>query len=136
MAKMKGARAFLECLKMEGVKYIFGNPGTTEVPLLDALCDFPEITYVLTLQESVAVGMADGYTRSGGDVGVVNVHTSVGTANTIGGVYTASARKIPCCGCHRKQGYADSGKKQFLRNPGSPGDDTTVHQVELGGAHG
>ena len=36
MAKMKGARAFLECLKMEGVKYIFGNPGTTEVPLLDA----------------------------------------------------------------------------------------------------
>ena len=92
---MKGAQAFLECLKMEGIKYIFGNPGTTEVALLDALVEFPEMTYILTLQEGVAVGMADGYTRGGGEIGVVNVHTALGTANTIGGIYSASIEKSP-----------------------------------------
>jgi len=84
-----------------GGKVYFRKPGTTEVPLLDALCDFPEITYVLTLQESVAVGMADGYTRSGGDVGVVNVHTSVGTA-TQSVESTRPPLQIPCCSCHRQ----------------------------------
>src|SRR4030042_1818024 len=95
MPKMKGAQVFLECLKMEGIKYIFGNPGTTEVALLDALVEFSEMTYILTLQEGVAVGMADGYTRGGGTIGVVNVHTALGTANTIGGIYSASIEKSP-----------------------------------------
>ena len=121
MAKMKGARAFLECLKMEGVKYIFGNPGTTEVPLLDALCDFPEITYILTLQESVAVGMADGFTRSGGDVGVVNVHTSVGLANTIGGVYTASLAKSPVVVAIANKDMRILGRNSFCEVPDLPG---------------
>ena len=121
MAKMRGARAFLECLKMEGVKYIFGNPGTTEVPLLDALCDFPEITYVLTLQESVAVGMADGYTRAGGDVAVVNVHTSVGTANTIGGVYTASLAKSPVVVAIANKDMRILGRNSFCEVPDLPG---------------
>ena len=121
MAKMKGARAFLECLKLEGVKYIFGNPGTTEVPLLDALCDFPEITYVLTLQESVAVGMADGYTRAGGDVAVVNVHTSVGTANTIGGVYTASIAKSPVVVAIANKDMRILGRNSFCEVPDLPG---------------
>jgi thiamine pyrophosphate-dependent acetolactate synthase large subunit-like protein len=95
MVRMSGARAFLECLKLEGVKYIFGNPGTTEVALLEALCGFPEITYVLALQEGVAIGMADGYARGSGEIGVVNVHTAVGTANTIGGIYTSYLGKSP-----------------------------------------
>jgi benzoylformate decarboxylase len=95
MPKMKGAEAFLECLKMERIKYLFGNPGTTEVALLDALRGFPEIAYILTLHESVAVGMADGYTRGGGEIGVVNVHTAVGAANTIDGIYNASIEKLP-----------------------------------------
>lgn len=95
MTKMKGAEAFLECLKIEGIKYIFGNPGTTEAAILDALVESPEITYIVTLHESVAVGMADGYTRGGGEIGVVSVHTSVGTANTIGGIYNAYREKSP-----------------------------------------
>jgi benzoylformate decarboxylase len=121
MTRMKGARAFLECLKMEGVKYIFGNPGTTEVPLLDALCDFPEITYVLTLQESVAVGMADGYTRAGGDVAVVNVHTSVGLANAIGGVYTASVAKSPVVVAIANKDMRILGRNSFCEVPDLPG---------------
>jgi benzoylformate decarboxylase len=121
MAKMKGAHAFLECLKMEGVKYIFGNPGTTEVPLLDALCDFPEITYVLTLQEGVAVGMADGYTRGGGNLGVVNVHTSVGTANTIGGVYVASIGKSPIVVAIANKDMRILGRNSFCEVPDLPG---------------
>ncbi len=78
---MNGADAVLACLRAEGIKYIFGNPGTTEIPLLDALSAAPDITYVLALQEGVAVGMADGYARSGGRIGFVSVHTAAGTAN-------------------------------------------------------
>jgi benzoylformate decarboxylase len=95
MTKMKGAEAFLKCLKIEGIKYIFGNPGTTEAALLDALVESPEMTYILTLQESIAVGMADGYTRGGGTIGVVNVHTALGTSNAIGGIYSACIEKCP-----------------------------------------
>ncbi|MFB3884915.1 MAG: thiamine pyrophosphate-binding protein [Thermodesulfobacteriota bacterium] len=95
MTRMRGSQAMIECLKTEGIRYLFGNPGTTEAAFLDALVEFPEITYVLTLQESVAVGMADGYTRGGGEIGVVSVHTAVGTANAIGGIYSASIAKSP-----------------------------------------
>src|SRR5512139_2033089 len=121
MGRMKGARAFLECLKMEGVKYIFGNPGTTEVPLLDALCRFPEITYVLTLQESVAVGMADGYTKGGGQLGVVNVHTAVGTANTIGGIFVASIGKSPIVVAIANKDMRILGRNSFCEVPDLPG---------------
>jgi len=119
MTKMKGARAFLECLKMEGVKYIFGNPGTTEVPLLDALCDFPEITYVLALQESVAVGMADGYTREAGMwLWSMFIHPS-GRPTQSGSLHRVH-RKITGCGCHREQGHADSGRNSFCEVPTFP----------------
>lgn len=92
---MKGADAFLACLRAEGIKYIFGNPGTTEIPLLDALSAAADITYMITLQESVAVGMADGYARSGGGIGFVSVHTGAGTSNCIGGIYSAYIEKSP-----------------------------------------
>ncbi len=92
---MNGADAVLACLRAEGIKYIFGNPGTTEIPLLDALSAAPDITYVLALQEGVAVGMADGYARSGGRIGFVSVHTAAGTANCLGGMYNAFIEKIP-----------------------------------------
>ena len=121
MARMKGARAFLECLKKEGVKYIFGNPGTTEVALLDALCDFPEITYVLTLQESVAVGMADGYTQGGEKLGVVNVHTAVGTANAIGGIYVASISTSPILVTIANKDMRILGRRSFCEVPDLPG---------------
>ena len=63
MPRMTGKRAMVEMLRAEGVKYVFGNPGTTELPLLDALQDAPDIQYVTSLFEGVATGMADGYAR-------------------------------------------------------------------------
>ncbi|MDP2268996.1 MAG: thiamine pyrophosphate-binding protein, partial [Deltaproteobacteria bacterium] len=92
---MKGADAVLACLRAEGIKYIFGNPGTTEIPLLDALSAAADINYLVTLHESVAVGMADGYARSGGGVGFVSVHTAAGTSNCLGGLYNALIVKSP-----------------------------------------
>ena len=61
---MTGKRALLEMLKAEGVRYIFGNPGTSEGPIIDMLVDYPQFTYILTLQESVAVGMGEAFARA------------------------------------------------------------------------
>jgi benzoylformate decarboxylase len=93
--KMTGAEILLSCLENEGVKYIFGNPGTTEVAILDALVEKPELEYILTLHESIAVGMADGYARAGGGVGFVNVHTALGLSNAIGNLYSAHIDGTP-----------------------------------------
>ena len=50
MPRMTGKHAVMQMLRAEGVEYIFGNPGTTETPLMDALEDYPEIKYMLTVQ--------------------------------------------------------------------------------------
>ncbi len=76
-------------LKDEGVKYVFGVPGNSEVPLLDTLAQTPEIRYISAVHESVSMGMADGYARASGSVGVVLVHTTPGTANIIGNLSNA-----------------------------------------------
>lgn len=73
------AQATAAVLQNFGVSQVFGNPGTTEVPLLDTLSSYG-IAFHLCLQEGVAVAMADGYGRTKGGVGVVLVHTAVGTA--------------------------------------------------------
>lgn len=70
-------------MEAAGVKYLFGNPGTTEIALLNEL-DNSNLEFMLTLHESVALAMADGYARASGSPGVVCVHTAVGTANTLG----------------------------------------------------
>jgi benzoylformate decarboxylase len=57
----RGASLLMEILRSEGVEYIFGNPGTTELPLMDALLEVADIRYILALQEASAVAMADGY---------------------------------------------------------------------------
>ena len=64
VAPRRGAALLLEVLRSEGVRYIFGNPGTTELPLIDALTEAPDIAYVLALQEASAVAMADGYAQA------------------------------------------------------------------------
>ena len=66
MIEMTGRGAFLTVLEDEGIEYLFGNPGTTELPIMDALVDHPRLKYVLGLQESVVVAMADGYSRASG----------------------------------------------------------------------
>ena len=80
---MTGKQALLEMLKAEGVEYIFGNPGTSEGPIIDLLGDYPELRYILTLQESVAVGMGEAYARSTGTASFVSLHVDSGLANGI-----------------------------------------------------
>ena len=64
MSFLSGKQAFLQILKDEGVDTMFGNPGTTELPLMDGLVREPSIRYVLALQEAVAISMADGYAQA------------------------------------------------------------------------
>jgi benzoylformate decarboxylase len=95
MPVMTGRHAFLEVLHQEGVEYIFGNPGTTELPLMDALVERPDLTYILALQEAAAVGMADGYAQASGKVGVLNLHVSPGLGNALGVLYDSWRMKTP-----------------------------------------
>ena len=81
MAVMSGKHALMQMLRAEGVKYIFGNPGTSEAAIMDALESYPELEYVLVVQESVAVGMADTYARATGEVGFISLHIDNGLAN-------------------------------------------------------
>ena len=80
---MTGKQALLEMLKAEGVKFIFGNPGTSEGPIIDMLGDYPEFRYILALQESVAVGMGESYARAIGKASFVSLHVDSGLANGI-----------------------------------------------------
>ncbi|MCH8207349.1 MAG: thiamine pyrophosphate-binding protein [Chloroflexi bacterium] len=83
MTRMPGRRALLEMLRAEGVRYIFGNPGTSESAIMDTLEDYPDVKYVLTTQEGVAMGMADAYARATGRPSFVNLHIDSGLANGI-----------------------------------------------------
>ena len=85
-----GRDTFLSLLEDEGVTHIFGNPGTTELAIMHALNDHPDLTYVLGLQESIVVAMADGYARASGKLAACNVHVAPGLGNAIGSLYTAN----------------------------------------------
>jgi benzoylformate decarboxylase len=92
---VKGRDALLEVLRTEGVRHIFGNPGTTELPLVDALAEASDVSYVLALQEATAVGMADGYAQVTGRPAFLNLHTSAGLGNAIGNLTNAQANGTP-----------------------------------------
>ena len=95
MPAMNGKRAFLELLKQEGVEILFGNPGTTELPLMDALAVEKELRYVLGLQEATVIGMADGYAQASGKLAVVNLHVTPGLGNAMGMLYDAQKAGSP-----------------------------------------
>src|SRR5262245_40517820 len=95
MPFLSGKHAFLSLLQQEGVRYLFGNPGTTELPLMDGLVEAPDITYVLGLQEAAVVAMADGYAQASGGLGVVNVHVAPGLGNALGMLYDAQKAGAP-----------------------------------------
>ena len=80
---MSGKQAVLEMLKAEGIEYIFGNPGTSEGPLIDMLGDYPEFKYMMALQESVAMGMGESFARSTEKTSFVSLHVDSGLANGI-----------------------------------------------------
>jgi benzoylformate decarboxylase len=92
---MPGKTALLELLKQEGVRVMFGNPGTTELPLMDALAVEKELRYVLALQEAPAMGMADGYAQASGTCVAVNLHAAPGLGNAMGMLYDAQKAGAP-----------------------------------------
>jgi hypothetical protein len=73
MTRTTGRSAFLSLLKDEGITHLFGNPGTTELPVMHALMDHPELTYVMAMQESLVVAMADGFSRDSGKDAVLTL---------------------------------------------------------------
>src|SRR5882762_9004943 len=90
-----GIHALVQMLADAGVRYIFGNPGTTELPLNDALVDQQRIQYILGLQEVPVMGMADGYAMASGKLGVVNLHICAGLGNAMGMLYNAWREGTP-----------------------------------------
>jgi benzoylformate decarboxylase len=85
--------ATFELLRVHGMDTIFGNPGSTELPML---ADLPEdFRYVLGLQELAVVGMADGFAQASGHTAHVNLHTAPGVGNAVGGLFNAQANKSP-----------------------------------------
>lgn len=92
---MRGRDVFLQSLKAHGIRHIFGNPGTTESPLLDNLHAYPEIEYTVALHEGVALGAASYYAQASGETAVVNLHVAPGLGNAIGMLYSAMKANSP-----------------------------------------
>jgi len=86
---ISGRAAFLRLLASEGIEYLFGNPGTTELAIMEALGAQSDIGYVLGLQEAVVVAMADGYARASGRLAAANVHVAPGLGNAMGSLFNA-----------------------------------------------
>lgn len=95
LSDVTGGRITCETLKLWDVKYVFGNTGAYEAPFVDALVDFPDIHYVLGLQEGSVMAMADGYARITGQTSFVNIHSITGTANALGLIVNAWADSSP-----------------------------------------
>jgi len=95
MNRISGRSAFLALLKSEGITHVFGNPGTTELPIMHALNDYPELTYVMAMQESLVVAMADGFSRSSGRLVACNVHVAPGLGNAMGSLFNAKFTGTP-----------------------------------------
>lgn len=93
--RITGRSAFLALLKDEGITHLFGNPGTTELPVMDALKDHPDMNYVLALQEALVVAMADGFARASGQLVACNVHVAPGLGNAMGSLYSAKFTGTP-----------------------------------------
>ena len=92
---LTGREAILKQFVADGFRYMFGNPGTVEEGFLDALEQTPELRYVLTLQESVAVMTADGYARAARRPALVQIHSTPGLGNSIGALYQAMRGHSP-----------------------------------------
>lgn len=92
---MRGGQVFMESLLLHGVDAIFGNPGTTENPLLDRLIDYPQLPYYVALHEGVAVCAASFHAQATGRTAVANLHVAPGLGNAIGMMYGALKAASP-----------------------------------------
>ena len=92
-ASLSVKNATLNLLRAFGIRKVFGNPGSTELPFLS---DWPnDIDYVLSLQEASVIGMADGYAQATRNAGFVNLHSAAGVGNALGNIYTAHRNQTP-----------------------------------------
>jgi benzoylformate decarboxylase len=90
-----GRAAFLQLLVDEGVTHLFGNPGTTELAIMEVVPQFEQLKFVLGLQESAVVAMADGFCRASGRLAAANVHVMPGLGNAMGALYNAKFSGSP-----------------------------------------
>ena len=95
MNRITGRSAFLALLKDEGITHLFGNPGTTELPIMHALKEHPDLTYVMAMQESLVVAIADGFSRASGRLVACNVHVAPGLGNAMGSLFNARFTGTP-----------------------------------------
>ncbi len=95
MPMINGRSAFLQLLVDNGVTHLFGNPGTTELPIMEVVPKFPQLKYVLGLQESIVVAMADTYSRVSGKLAACNLHVAPGLGHAMGSLYTAHFHGSP-----------------------------------------
>ncbi len=93
-SQRNGAETIIECLKREGVEYIFGYPGGAVIPILDAVLNCG-IKFILTRHEQGAIHIADGYARATGKPGVALVTSGPGATNAITGLLTAYTDSVP-----------------------------------------
>ena len=132
MTATNGRSVLLEVLRSEGVTHCFGNPGTTELPFVDALADVQGLHYVLALQENVAVAMADGYAQASGRPSFVSLHSMAGLGGGLGNLTNALANRTPMV---VTAGQAD--RRHVLAEPMLSGDlsglaaATTLWQHEV-----
>ena len=136
---MSARDVLLEVLRTEGVRHIFGNPGSTELPLIDALAGTDDLHYVLALQEATAVAIAEGYAQASGRPAFLNLHTSAGLGNAIGALTNAQANQTPLVVTAGQQDY-----RHIVTDPLLAGDLTGlarsvskwVHEVRTPGELG
>jgi benzoylformate decarboxylase len=95
MSAKTGRFAIIEQFLTDGMDYMFGNPGTVEQGFLDALSEYPRMKYILTMQESVALLMGDGYARATRKPTLVQIHSTPGLGNAIGALYQAKRGHAP-----------------------------------------
>jgi len=95
MAGKTGNQKIIEQFLADGMDHMFGNPGTVEQGFLDAVEEYPEMKYILTLQESIAVMTADGYARATQKPTLVQLHSSPGIGNAVGALYQAKRGHAP-----------------------------------------
>ena len=95
MTRITGRAAFLQLLVDEGVTHLFGNPGTTELPIMEVVPDFPQLKFVLGLQEAVVMAMADGFSRASNRLSAANVHVAPGLGNAMGSLFNAAFSGSP-----------------------------------------
>ncbi|MDX9714480.1 MAG: biosynthetic-type acetolactate synthase large subunit [Dissulfurispiraceae bacterium] len=93
--KLSGSEIFIECLKKEGVKHIFGYPGGVVLNIFDSIYSEKDLELILTRHEQAAVHAADGYARATGKPGVALVTSGPGATNTVTGIATAAMDSIP-----------------------------------------